>query len=273
MARIVIWAGRRFTLVEMLVILAIILVLAALLMPMLHSGIEQARTVRCLGNLRQIGSAHQMYINDSYGFVVPAEWRNESNWSGIWVKWAGTLVGLSYIDAPRNTDTDPPTSADSVLMCPSGRSDARCSWSIPSLDDPNIYRGSIERVYGSLWNEPRRFVNVWYANNGSSAAGGGYPNWRVAPDDDNKNYKRHARFRRIISPAQTVCNFDGAFSVIYNDAYKISRRHSQNRIVNILFWDGRAASTGSEEVPMPGTVWNKTHLNNYNPRIKWLVTQ
>lgn len=262
--------GARFTLIEMLVVIAIIAILAALLLPALHKSVEQGRVVRCLANLRQIGSAHQLYISDHYGFVVPAQWRNESNWSGIWTQWSGILAGL-YIPSPLVTDAAPPSAPTSVFACPNGRSDG-FSGSPTTLDDPGIYRPRISRVFGVAGNASTpRNIHVWYGNNGSSSTGD-YPNWRVAPDNDKYNYKRFSHSRRIVSPAATVATFDGVMDG-NTTAYRISRRHNDGLGLNILFWDGRAAYVGSEDVPMPGIAWSKTSLNNYNPRIKWLVTQ
>ena len=56
-----------FTLVELLVALAIITLLAALLLPALTRGRISAQQVRCVSNLRQLGLAAHMYWDDNGG--------------------------------------------------------------------------------------------------------------------------------------------------------------------------------------------------------------
>ena len=53
-----------FTLIELLVVIAIIAILAAILFPVFAQAREKARTATCISNLRQIGVANQMYVQD-----------------------------------------------------------------------------------------------------------------------------------------------------------------------------------------------------------------
>jgi len=55
---------RAFTLIELLVVVAIIAILAAVLFPVFSQAREAARSTRCQSNLRQAGTALQMYAGD-----------------------------------------------------------------------------------------------------------------------------------------------------------------------------------------------------------------
>ncbi len=56
---------RAFTLVELLVVIVIIAILAAILMPVLGSAKEAGYRTKCLGNLRQLGAAMQGYAAEN----------------------------------------------------------------------------------------------------------------------------------------------------------------------------------------------------------------
>ncbi len=111
-----------FTLIEMLVVVAIVAILAAVLLPALSHAREQARSVTCRSNLKQLMTGMLLYVNDAK--VLPAThglfWM-QSLFGKEWprpagVTWDGArdrLVALTYTAAYRRPyDRDPEFVAD-----------------------------------------------------------------------------------------------------------------------------------------------------------------
>lgn len=73
-------ARKGFTLIELLVVIAIIAILAAILFPVFARAREAARKTSCASNLRQLGTAVQMYVQDydgqyfSHWYLSPVFW-------------------------------------------------------------------------------------------------------------------------------------------------------------------------------------------------------
>ena len=63
--------SRCFTLIELLIVIAIIAILAALLLPALNQARERARTLRCINNQKQIMTVLAMYTDAHDGKILP----------------------------------------------------------------------------------------------------------------------------------------------------------------------------------------------------------
>jgi prepilin-type processing-associated H-X9-DG protein/prepilin-type N-terminal cleavage/methylation domain-containing protein len=77
------WKVRAFTLMELVVVIAIIAILAALLLPALSRAKAKAHQIRCVGNLHQQGIGLQMFVANNHAypsFIGPTNSDNPDWW-------------------------------------------------------------------------------------------------------------------------------------------------------------------------------------------------
>ena len=70
---------KRFTLIELMVVLAIIAILMSLLLPTLGKARKKARQSVCAQQLHQIGIAAKLYSNDNEGYIMSCTDGTDSN--------------------------------------------------------------------------------------------------------------------------------------------------------------------------------------------------
>lgn len=112
-----------FTLVELLIVITIISILAAMLLPALYKAKASAQGTLCASNMKQIGTGLTMYANDN------KDWLPTTGWHCDWTARVAQYVGVTY--DINDSSTYSSTGAvifkerKGVLICPS----ADTSWS------------------------------------------------------------------------------------------------------------------------------------------------
>ena len=102
---------KNFTLVELLVVVAIIGILVSILLPSLDKAREKTRSAVCKSNLKQIGVAALMWSSDNNDKTLAAAWHiNNPAWT-----WHHTSL-TPYTGTDR---TETQTTLSGLYHCPS----------------------------------------------------------------------------------------------------------------------------------------------------------
>jgi prepilin-type processing-associated H-X9-DG protein/prepilin-type N-terminal cleavage/methylation domain-containing protein len=252
---------RAFTLVELLVIIAIIGILLAVLLPVIGRVREAANTTKCLSNLRQIGAALVMYANDNHNCLVPGDHISLTDGATLsgGGNWADILVDGNYIkakDGAYNTTDftadfdDGVLHHDSILRCPDGiEENAAVQFPTSQTDQ----RGAFYFVRGD--DTSKRAVYTWYAINcipheyGKTYTGNaarpvpfsflpdyltGTANWQINRLNKLKNH--------------LPLIFDGVWCYA-GDTARINARHNNRKMTNILFADSHCETQVTAALP------------------------
>jgi len=118
-----------FTLVELLISVAIIGVLASMLVPAVFDAVKVAQMTACSSNLRQLGLAVRMYLNDNDGLLFPIRGPNDPDTpedeARLWyfgyetgTQWGTTAEGQRVLDKSRAKLYPYVGDYDRVEICP-----------------------------------------------------------------------------------------------------------------------------------------------------------
>jgi prepilin-type N-terminal cleavage/methylation domain-containing protein/prepilin-type processing-associated H-X9-DG protein len=129
---------KAFTLIELLVVIAIIAVLMAVLMPALHRAREGGKRTQCLGNLKQMTLAWNMYADENDDKIV----NGATGFSYSNQSWGDHSKELSWVNTFDNSNWDvqitgiregalwPYVKNDKMYRCPTGRRGQAITYSI-----------------------------------------------------------------------------------------------------------------------------------------------
>lgn len=285
--------GRRrtaFTLIEVLVVVAIIALLAAILLPSLRAARDQAKVVQCLANLGTLGKACMAYINserdrfcfgtvgyDSSGpYPILASWYFGGNRGQDSGKLGSGPPGSGYVEGSLG-DWGPAERPLNRYVYPGKL----------GLDQRPLRQPGPLRVYecpadsGGRWNgvpsEKLQEATTCYLETGSSY--GENTNWWAYVDNEMKvdsTINRRARLLHLMDRFVPIMRKKGASRAIllYEDpadwslstglmtfggfpkGFRVMGWHNKYDVHSLLFLDGHAASLyvdWSKNLPDPPT--------------------
>jgi prepilin-type N-terminal cleavage/methylation domain-containing protein/prepilin-type processing-associated H-X9-DG protein len=283
-----------FTLVELLVVIGIIALLISILLPSLSAAREQARTTKCMSNLRSIHQAMTAYAAEQKGYLVPCDVEDTvtppdpTNGYAINESWATILVCMGYLKTPVGVMATV-NGGDHVLKCPSGiLEDSQTGFSNIASGRPNSrldMLGAMGAQHISKTLEPGRVIYCWYGANGVAEPNSAQyvPMWR-APTHDSKMVRQMSNVK---NGSSLVILYDGLSTVhmITGNANRLNARHgtsARHKQTNLLFLDGHVETYftadlpgGTDDANQPGgagTVYGLANLANY-PYPQWRTDQ
>jgi prepilin-type N-terminal cleavage/methylation domain-containing protein/prepilin-type processing-associated H-X9-DG protein len=252
---------RGFTLVELLVVIGIIALLISILMPALSNARRQSNAVKCLSNLRQIGTAFVLYANESKGYwPVCVHTAGNTEFplpSGVELRWPDRIA--PFISAAQNVKYDDMEEIrrNSVLWgCP--------EWTKTDEYDPTNFADKVRVGYGMQYY-PTYFVDGKLANLAYISAGRGrytkQVNWTKASE---RGLIADSVAHNLQTPATIDSNgkwqpydaVNAGFNIDAMRHLKPGTTKAQSytaKGINMLFCDGHASPVSVKEA------WNAIH--------------
>lgn len=207
-----------FTLIELLVVIAVIAILAGLLLPALNQARAKGRDIRCVSNLKQIGTGIRLYLDSSSEFMP----RSSINTTSSGIKWDDLIFYTLYPNRKLADLMVFPTSGYANPMNPLGPFD--CPSSGPAA--PKLLRND----YGMNSQMDR-----------VATKGIRKPSQRAIVMD---MVKHGSNFPTPALTGTTAADWDGLFTTEFE-----VKRHLSSKGINVLFFDGHAETKRHSAIP------------------------
>lgn len=213
-----------FTLIELLIVIAIIAILAGILLPALLQAKRKGQSILCLSNQKNIGTAAMMYANDHGGYFVHNSGGFKiANHRSCLPRLSPYVGGPDYTTAITLTDRDIP----SIFFCPAETrvpvTDRGWEERRYNLSYAFIYSESAAHGYAFPYGRP--FYGSGNTRKGASEIGVGADTWM---------------YQKTIADLETV----NGGNIWRTDAYPgggiTFARHSNQ--ANIIYMDGHSNS-------------------------------
>lgn len=194
--------GHAFSLIELLIVIAIVGVLAAVGISALRGLRERSQAATCMSNLRQLGGIAQSWSADNDGMILPVV-QYTTSVGGAGTTWIDLLVNDGYLPKQEWTNR-----SRSIMRCPSRTNN-------PQLLGPKLHYG----------------LNMYPGFTNTSAA---FPNNAAA----SRPFSRSMRVQR---PSKTFMFGEVQNNYWLNtDGTRTANIYPHNEGQNLVFYDGHA---------------------------------